>query len=127
MTTFCGAGAVTSIDRSIQMIICQYVDYDLIKKVGIDEFRSVIQRVPVRIFDMPSQHFTRMQQHEHYHELARIIGSIIIPRIFAKEDDFILSPTDEIMGLQFDTVKSYMIKDSQYSVRHLPSFYARCA
>lgn len=127
MTTFCGAGAVTSIDRSIQMLICQYIDHDLVKKIGIDDFRSVIQRVPARIFDMPSQHSTKMQQHEYYHQLARIIGSIIIPRIFAKEDDFILSPTDEIMGLQFDTVKSYMIMDNKYRIMHMRSSYARGA
>ena len=66
------------------MIIYQYIDHDLVKKVGIDAIRNVIQRVPASIFDILSQHYIKMHQHEYYHQLARIIGSIIIPRIFAK-------------------------------------------
>jgi hypothetical protein len=84
--------------------------------VGRNAIREVIQRVPARIFDARFGEISNTDRVSYFHKLAKIIGSIIIPRIFSKQDGFILEPTDEIMGLRLDDVKIYMIKDAEFRI-----------
>lgn len=106
MSNILAAGSVTTVSKIIQYLIFSNITENLMRAVGTDAIWEVIKRVPARIFEVDPS-ISKSDSALYHKHIAMIIARLIIPRMFAKVDGFILSPVDEMMGLQLDTIKIY--------------------